>query len=124
MTGLANETFAQAIDRIFKANENIAYMAVVDDEIKVIAHKGFLDLHPSKMEKLHIQATMLVKMCSLWTEDFGKLNFVGANFLDKYEILAIPLSKRLQAVAVLSHATEENLKALKESIAAQFKSLR
>ncbi len=124
MNGLANETFVQAIERIFQANENIAYMAVVDDEIKVIASKGFLDLHPSKMEKLHIQAAMLVKMCSLWTEDFGKLNFAGANFLDKYEILAIPLSKRLQAVAVLSHATEANLKALKESIAAQFKSLK
>lgn len=124
MSGLANETFAEAIDRIFRTNENIAYMAVVDDEIKVIAHKGFLDLHPSKLEKLHIQATMLIKMCSLWTEDFGRLNFAGATFLDKYEILAIPLSKRLQAVAVLTHVTEENLKALKESITTQFKSLK
>lgn len=124
MSGLANETFAQAIDRIFDANESIAYMAVVDDDIKVIAHKGFLDIHPSKMEKLHIQATMLVKMCALWSEDFGRVEFVGASFIDKYEIMAIPLSKRLQAVAVLSHVTEENLKSLKKSIATQFKSLR
>lgn len=120
----SNETFAQAVDRIFKENENIAYMAVVDDEIKVIAHDGFLDLHPSKLEKLHIQAVMVVKMCSLWSEDFGRLNFVSAAFVDKYEILAVPLSKRLQVVAVLSHTTEENLRSLRASIITQFKSLR
>jgi hypothetical protein len=118
-----NETFAQALERIFANNENIVYIAVLDNDVSVIAHKGFLDIHPSKMEKLHIQALMLAKMTSLWAEDFGRVDYVGASFVNKGEVIVIPLSKRLQAVAVLSYVTDENLKRLKETIVAQFKSL-
>jgi hypothetical protein len=123
MTGLTSETFAQALKKVFAKNENIAYIAVLDNDVNVIAHEGFLDMHPSKIEKLHIQALMLAKMTALWAEDFGHVDFVGASFVNKGEIMAIPLSKRLQAVVVLSYVTEENLRLLKESIIAQFKSL-
>lgn len=121
--GCTNETFALALERIFSKNENIAYMAILDNDVNVVAQKGFLDMHPSKIEKLHIQALMLAKMTALWSEDFSRVDFVGASFVNKGEIMVIPLSKRLQVVAVLSYVTDENLRVLKESIVAQFKSL-
>lgn len=123
MKGLTNETFAKALERIFSKNENIAYIAILDNDVNVVAHQGFLDMHPSKIEKLHIQTLMLVKMSALWAEEFGRVDFLGASFVNKGEIMAVPLSKRLQAIVVLSYATEENLRLLKESIVAQFKSL-
>lgn len=123
MNDLTSETFAKALEQIFARNESIAYIAVLDNDVKVVAHKGFLDMHPSKIEKLHIQTLMLVKMSALWAEEFGHVDFVGASFVNKGEIVAIPLSKRLQAIVVLTYVTEENLRKLKESIVAQFKSL-
>lgn len=119
----ANETFVQALDRIFAKNENIVYIAILDNDVNVVAHKGFLDMHPSRIEKLHIQVLMLTKMSALCAEDFGCVDFVCASFVNKGKIMAIPLSKRLQAVVVLSYVTEENLRRLKESIVGQFKSL-
>lgn len=123
MNDLTSETFAKALEQIFARNESIAYIAVLDNDVKVVAHKGFLDMHPSKIEKLHIQTLMLVKMSALWAEEFGHVDFVGASFVNKGEIVAIPLSKRLQAIVVLTYVTEENLRKLKENIVAQFKSL-
>jgi hypothetical protein len=123
MNDLASDTFAKALERVFTENENIAYIAVLDNDAKVVAHRGFLDMHPSKIEKLHIQTLMLVKMSALWAEEFGHVDFIGASFVNKGEVVAIPLSKRLQAVVVLTYVTEENLRKVKETIAAQFKSL-
>lgn len=123
MNNLTSETFAKALEHIFAENESIAYIAVLDNDVKVVAHMGFLDMHPSKIEKLHIQTLMLVKMSALWAEEFGHVDFIGASFVNRGEVVAIPLSKRLQVIVVLTCVMEENLRKLKQTITSQFKSL-
>lgn len=100
----AKETFESAANDIFKEHEEISYLAIVDEAVKIIAQKGFLDVHPSKLEKFHIQALLMAKVCDVSSESFGKLEQVCASFNDKYEVLVIPLSRRLCAIAVMTHA--------------------
>lgn len=102
----AKETFEAAAEEIFREHEEISYLAVVDDQVKIIAQKGFLEVHPSKLEKFHIQALLMAKVCDVSSESFGTLQQVCATFNDKYEVAVIPLSRRLCAIAVLTHAPQ------------------
>ena len=117
----AKETFENAASAIFKEHEEISYLSIVDDTVKIIAQKGFLEVHPSKLEKFHIQALLMAKVCDVSSESFGTLQQVCASFNDKYEVVVIPLSKRLCAIAVLAHAPQGKVELVGKDIKARLK---
>lgn len=115
------DTLAESIERVFDSYEDISYIAAVNTKLKIIAQKGFLDLHPSKMHVLHVQAALLVGMSSVWSESLGKLDFTSASFNSKSEILVFPISPDVHILAVLSPAAEMTTTTAKQDIVHEFK---
>ena len=119
---------ADGIDRIiaeiFKRYEDISYIAVVSEHLKIIAQKGFIDLHPSKLHILHIQAGLLVNMSSVWSNSFGTLDYICASFDSKSEIMAMSLPNKMQLLAVLSSAHNQRSEDIRLGIVSHFKSVR
>lgn len=124
MSDYINKTYEDTLARIFNAHGEVSYIAVMNDKLGVVAQKGFLDFHPSKLEKLHVQAALLVKMCSVWAESFGNFDYACASFMATYEVMVAPLSEKLQMLVVVQHKPGINLKAIKDDIAAFFKSVK
>ena len=116
------DPLARSIEEVFSAYEDISYIAAVNSKLKIIAQKGFIELHPSKLHVLHVQAALLVGMSSVWSESLGKLDYTCASFNSKSEILVFPLSGDVHVVAVLSPTTKKSEDSLKQDIVAQFKS--
>lgn len=115
---------SQAIDTIFRSYEDVSYLAVVDEKLKVIAQKGFIELHPSKLHILHVQAALLVNMSSVWSESLGDLDYICASFDSKSEIIAMRLPGKMQVVAVLSSVHKKNLEGVRMGIIEQFRSVK
>ena len=86
---------SQVIDTIFRSYEDVSYLAVVDEKLKVMAQKGFIELHPSKLHILHVQAALLVNMSSVWSESLGELDYICASFDSKSEIIAMRLPGKM-----------------------------
>ena len=120
----APESLDQIIEEIFKLYEDVSYIAVVSEKLKVIAQKGFIDLHPSKLHILHVQAGLLVNMSSVWSESLGTLDYICASFDSRSEIIAMPLPNKMQLVAVLSLAHKEERENIRRGIVTHFKSIR
>ena len=114
----------QVIDAIFRSYEDLSYLAVVDEKLKVIAQKGFIELHPSKLHILHVQAALLVNMSSVWSESLGDLDYICASFDSKSEIIAMRLPGKMQVVAVLSSVHKKNLESVRMGIIGQFRSVK
>jgi hypothetical protein len=114
----------RAIDQIFKRYEDISYIAVVSESLKVIAQKGFIDLHPSKLHILHVQAGLLVNMSSVWSKSLGTLDYICASFDSKSEIIAMPLRNKMQLVVVLSSVHKQSRENIRLGIVSLFKSVR
>ena len=114
----------QVIDTIFRSYEDVSYLAVVDEKLKVIAQKGFIELHPSKLHILHVQAALLVNMSSVWSESLGDLDYICASFDSKSEIIAMRLPGKMQVVAVLSSVHKKNLESVRMGIIGQFRSVK
>jgi len=114
----------QVIDTIFRSYEDVSYLAVVDEKLKVIAQKGFIELHPSKLHILHVQAALLVNMSSVWSESLGDLDYICASFDSKSEIIAMRLPGKMQVVAVLSSVHKKNLESVRIGIIGQFRSVK
>ena len=114
----------QVIDTIFRSYEDVSYLAVVDENLKVIAQKGFIELHPSKLHILHVQAALLVNMSSVWSESLGDLDYICASFDSKSEIIAMRLPGKMQVVAVLSSVHKKNLESVRTGIIGQFRSVK
>ena len=114
----------QAIEEVFNAYEDISYLAVVSEKLQVIAQKGFIELHPSKLHILHVQAGLLVNMSSVWSESLGRLDFITASFDSRSEIIAMPLSNKMQLVAVVSSLHKKNHDIIRLGIVSQFKSIK
>jgi len=114
----------QVIDTIFRTYEDVSYLAVVDEKLKVIAQKGFIELHPSKLHILHVQAALLVNMSSVWSESLGDLDYICASFDSKSEIIAMRLPGKMQVVAVLSSVHKKNLESVRMGIIGQFRSVK
>ena len=112
----------QAIDGIFSSYEDISYIAVLTDKLKIVAQKGFIELHPSKLHILHVQAGLLVNMSSVWSETLGALDYICASFDSKSEIIAMPLPNKLQLVAVISSLHKKDLEGIRRGIVERFKS--
>ena len=112
----------QAIDGIFSSYEDISYIAVLTDKLKIVAQKGFIELHPSKLHILHVQAGLLVNMSSVWSESLGSLDYICASFDSKSEIIAMPLPNKLQLVAVISSLHKKDLESIRRGIVERFKS--
>ena len=122
MSKAAADFLTKAVERIFSAQEDISYIAAVNNKLKIIVQKGFIDLHPSKLHVLHVQAALLVGMSSVWSESLGRLDYTCASFNSKSEILVFPIDNEVHILAVLAPASKKNLDALKEHIVRQFKS--
>lgn len=113
---------SRAIEEIFSSFEDISYMAVVNDQLKIVVQKGFIDLHPSKLHILHVQAALLVNMSSVWSESLGKPDYICASFDSKSEILAMALPNKMQLVAVLSSLHKKDLGSIRLGIVNHFRS--
>jgi len=122
MSKSAADFLTRAVERIFDSQEDISYIAAVNNKLKIIVQKGFIDLHPSKLHVLHVQAALLVGMSSVWSETLGRLDYTCATFNSKSEILVFPIDAETHILAVLSPTNKENPDALKEQIVRQFKS--
>jgi hypothetical protein len=122
--GYAIETMGQAAEQIFQMHREISYIAIIDEMVKVLVHKGFLEIHPSKLEKFHIQTALLVKVCSVSSESFGVLSHVTASFGAKSDMRVVPLSRRLHMVIVAPHSAEISLQIIRHDIASHFKALK
>lgn len=118
----SSANLAQIIDKVFRSHEDISYIAIVNDKLKVLKHKGFIDLHPSKLQILHVQAALLVNMSSVWSESLGKLDYTCASFDSKSEIVALPLPNKLHLVAILSSVHKKDLGNIRSDIVKQFRS--
>jgi hypothetical protein len=118
------DSLNQAIEEVFNAYEDISYLAVVSETLQVIAQKGFIELHPSKLHILHVQAGLLVNMSSVWSESLGSLDFITASFDSRSEIIAMPLSNKMQLVAVVSSLHKKNYDIIRLGIVSQFKSIK
>ena len=114
----------QAIEEVFNAYEDISYLAVVSEKLQVLAQKGFIELHPSKLHILHVQAGLLVNMSSVWSESLGNLDFITASFDSRSEIIAMPLSNNTQVVAVVSSLHKKNHDSIRLGMVNQFKSIK
>lgn len=124
MSSEAADSLSRLIEEIFSMYEDVSYIAVVSEKLQVIAQKGFIDLHPSKLHILHVQSGLLVNMSSVWSESLGMLDYICASFDSKSEIIAMPLPNKMQLVAVLSLVHKENRENIRRGIVAHFKSIR
>jgi len=116
--------FGRIIENIFRSYEDLAYIAIVDEKLKVIVQKGFIELHPSKLHILHVQAALLVNMSSVWSESLGSLDYICASFDTKSEIIAMRLPNKMQLVAVLSSIHKKNLESIRLGIVKEFRSIK
>lgn len=112
------------MESIFKSHDDITYMVALNDKMKIIAQQGFLELHPSKLDILHVQASLMVNMSSVWSESMGTLDYVSASFDAKSEIMVMPVSRRLHLVAVLSYLQKKSLENTRLDILKQFKAIQ
>ncbi len=117
-------SLSRLIDNIFRSYEDISYIAIVNEKLKVIAQKGFIELHPSKLHILHVQAALLVNMSSVWSESLGNLDYICASFDSKSEIIAMRLPNKMQLVTVLSSVHRKNLENIRLGIVKQFRSAK
>lgn len=99
-------------------------MAVVNAKLKVLVQKGFIELHPSKLHILHVQAALLVNMSSVWAESLGRLDYICASFDSRSQIIAIPLPQNLHLVAVISSVHKKNLEAIRLEILKHLRSAK
>jgi hypothetical protein len=124
MSNKAGGDPSQILEQIFKSYEDVSYVAIVSEKLKVIAQKGFIEIHPSKLHILHVQAGLLVNMSSVWSESLGKLDYICASFNSKSEIIAMPLPNKMQLVAVLSSVHKKDHEHIRRGIVSHFKSIR
>ena len=120
-TSYAVETLEQMAEQIFQGHEEISYIAVVDDMAKVIVEKGFLEMHPSKLEKFHIQTALLVKVCSVSAESCGLLDYVTTSFNSKTNAMVVPFSRKFHVVIVAPHSAEISMQIVRHDISSHFK---
>ena len=120
----ASDNLDQLVDRVFHSHEDISYIAIVSDKLKVITQQGFIELHPSKLHILHVQAALLVNMSSVWSESLGSLDYTCASFDSKSEILVLPLTDKMHLVAVLSSVHKKDLDGIRSDIVSQFRSVK
>lgn len=119
----ADETFEKVVNRVFEAHQSISYISIMDDQLNMKAYKGFVDMHPAKLKKLRIQAILLVKMCSIWSEPFGSLEYSCASFSSRQDIMVVPLSNRLNMVVIISQTDEVTLRAIRKAIFDELKAV-
>ena len=124
MSTEAPDELNRLIEEIFRMYEDVSYIAVVSEKLQVIAQKGFIELHPSKLHILHVQAGLLVNMSSVWSESLGTLDYICASFDSKSEIIAMPLPNKMQLVAVLSLVHKEDRENIRRGLVAHFNSIR
>ena len=124
MSAESQDGLKQAIEEIFKTYEDISYIAIVSEKLKIIAQNGFIELHPSKLHILHVQAGLLVNMSSVWSESLGTLDYICASFDSRSEIIAMPLPNKMQLVAVVSSLHKKNHESIRLGIVNQFKSIK
>jgi hypothetical protein len=115
------DSINQAVERIFDTYEDVSYIAAVNSKLKVLAHKGFLELHPSKIHVLHVQAALLVGMSTVWSESLGRLDYTSALFNSKSEIVVFPISPDVHVLAVLTPTSKKDMDAVKREILHEFK---
>ncbi|MEO9320083.1 MAG: hypothetical protein ABI361_05365 [Nitrososphaera sp.] len=115
------DSLTKSVERAFDAHEDISYIAAVNSKLKVLSQKGFIDLHPSKIHVLHVQAALLVGMSSVWSESLGRLDYTSASFNSKSEILVFPVTDDVHVLALLSPATKKNMDTVKQDIVHEFK---
>lgn len=114
----------RVIDELFSSHQDVSYVAVLSEKLKIVAQKGFIDLHPSKLHILHVQAGLLVNMSSVWSESLGTLDYICASFDSKSEIIAMPLPNKMQVVAVVSLVHKNDRESIRRAIVEQFASVR
>lgn len=119
----ADETFEKVVNRVFEAHPSISYISIMDDQLNMKAYKGFVDMHPAKLKKLRIQAILLVKMCSIWSEPFGSLEYSCASFSSRQDIMVVPLSNRLNMVVITSQTDEVTLRTIRKAIFDELKAV-
>lgn len=117
-------SLSRIVDRIFSTYDDVSYIAVVSEKLEVIAQKGFIDLHPSNLHILHVQAGLLVNMSSVWSESLGTLDYICASFGSKSEIVAMPLQGNMQLVVVLSSVHKHDRENIRLGIVNYFRSVR
>ena len=117
----ASETLEQVADSIFQAHQGVSYLAIMDHNLATLVQKGFLDLHPSKLKKFHIQTALVIKVCAVSSESFGTLDHVTASFNSTYKVMVVPLSARLHMVVVAPHGTDDALEKVRLNIISRFK---
>lgn len=110
------DSINQAVEHVFDTYEDVSYIAAVNSKLKVLAQKGFLELHPSKIHILHVQAALLVGMSSVWSESFGTLDYTSASFNSKSEIVVFPIGPDVHVLAVLTPSTKKNMDIVKKEI--------
>lgn len=120
-TSYAVETLGQMAEQVFQGHREISYIAIVDEMAKVIVQKGFLEVHPSKLEKFHIQTALLVKVCSVSAESFGLLDYVTASFNSRTNAMIVPLSRKFHMVIVAPHLAEISMQIIRHDISSHFK---
>lgn len=124
MSAESSDSLNQAIEEIFSSYEDISYIAVVSEKLKVVAQKGFIELHPSKLHILHVQAGLLVNMSSVWSESLGSLDYICASFDSRSEIIAMSLPNKMQLVAVVSSVHKKNRENIRLGIVNHFRSIK
>jgi hypothetical protein len=118
--GYATETLEQVTEQIFEKYREISYIAIIDEAAKVVAQRGFLELHPAKLDKFHIQTALLVKVCSVSAESFGTLDHVTASFGSKSNAMIVPISRKFHMAIVLPHSAEISMQIIRHEISACF----
>lgn len=111
------EAFEQAAEGVFKAHQSVSYIAVVDDNVARLAQKGSVSLHPTNLQKFHVQAALLVRLSGISAELFGALDYVSASFDSRFAVMVAPLSSRLHVVVVTLHASKYELDAIWRDVA-------
>ena len=124
MSSEAVDSLNRVIEEIFSLHQDVSYIAVVSEKLQIIAKKGFIDLHPSKLHILHVQAGLLVNMSSVWSESLGTLDYICASFDSRSEIIAMPLPNKMQLVAVLSLVHKDDRENIRRTIVTHFKSVK
>ncbi|MEO9295436.1 MAG: hypothetical protein ABI347_07540 [Nitrososphaera sp.] len=120
----AIETLEQATEQIFEKYREISYIAVIDGAAKVVVQKGFLELHPAKLDKFHIQTALLVKVCAVSAESFGTLDHVTVSFGSKSNAMVVPISRNFHMAIVLPHSAEISMQIIRHEISACFDSCK
>lgn len=119
----ACDNFDDIMEHIFRSHEDVVYIAILNDELNVVTQKGFIDLHPSKLHMLHVQASLLVNMSSSWPKSLGTLEYTCAS-LNNSEIMVMPLPDKLHLVAVISCIQSKDTSGTRSDIAKQLRSAR